>query len=102
MEEKPSYQEEKISPELKDVCEMLSRYVEANKKKVCFVANFVAFKESQPNAVCSECGDECDHEVSDEASRVMAYGDKETLRLMINELRDAIEDCSDSNDFINL
>ena len=95
-------EEEQISPELKDVCEMLRRYVEANKQNVCFVASFVAFKEV-PGAKCEECGDDCTgHEVSDDASRVLAYGDKETLRVMLNDLRDAVEDVSDEDDFINI
>lgn len=93
-------EEEKITPELSDIAEMISRYCASNKNKVCFVASFVAFKEA-PETKCPECGEECNHEISDEASNVLAYGDKEILRELLNELRDIIEDSADQDDFVN-
>jgi hypothetical protein len=92
--------EHEVQPELSDILEMLKRYVEANKRKVCFVGNFVAFKNI-PGTKCKECGDECDC-VNEKASRILAYGDKETLRMMLNDLRDTIEDESNEEGFVNL
>lgn len=97
--------EEKMDLELASIIEMINRYCITHKNKVCFVASFVAFKEVSKHK-CPDCGEACDHEVSDDASRVLAYGDKETLRELLNELRDVIEDYEDEDDnkdgFVNI
>jgi len=95
--------EEKTQPELADIIEMIKRYSASNKNKVCFIASFVAFKETSKRK-CSDCGENCDHEISDEGSSILAYGDKETLREILNNLRDMTEDFSEAEetDFINI
>ena len=91
---------EKIQPELRDIIEMLNRFNASNKNNTCFIWSTVAFKK-ETGTKCDCCGDECDT-VNDEASRFGAYGDKETLRIMINDLRDLVEDCSDEDGFVNV
>lgn len=91
--------EDKIQPELSDIIESLHRYLAVHKNNACFVLNFVAFKEG--NEKCVDCGEPIE-EINDEGSRVFLYGNKETLRLMLNELRDIVEDEVDENDFVNI
>jgi hypothetical protein len=95
-------QEEKINPEISDITEMINRYCASHKNQVCFVASFVAFKDVPKGTKCPDCGEDCEHTISDEASKVFAYGDKEVLRELINELRDIVEDEADDEDFINI
>lgn len=87
-----------ISKELQDIIDAIERYTETNKNQVCFVVSFVAFKEV-PGTICPECKEECDHDVAED--RMLAYGNKEGLRAVLNDLRDMIEDESDDDDFVN-
>ncbi len=91
--------EEQLNSELKDIIEMVKRYV-ATHKDVTFLCSFVAFKKD-PSHKCVDCGDDCD-EIDENSSRLMAYGDLPTLRQMSNEIRDDIEDCCDSEGFVNI
>jgi hypothetical protein len=91
---------EEIQPELSDILEMIHRYCSANKNEVSFIGSFIGFKED-PTRKCAECGDNCDS-VDDKKSRVFAYGDLETLRILNNELRDIIEDESDEDGFVSI
>ncbi len=93
--------EDQISPELKDITEMIRRYIEANHKKVCFVASFIAFKVT-PGEICPDCGDECNHEIAEDATNILAYGDIDNLRMILNDLRDIVEDSCDKKGFVNL
>ncbi len=86
------------SKELQDIINAIERYTEVHKNQVCFVASFVAFKEV-PGTICPECKEECDHDIAED--RMLAYGNKEGLRAVLNDLRDMIEDESDSEDFVN-
>lgn len=88
-----------IQPELKDVLEMLHRYTAANRNNACIIFNVVGFKKDLKNK-CVDCGDDCDI-INEKASELGAYGDLETLRLMVNDLRDLIEDECDSEGFVN-
>jgi len=87
--------EEIIQPELKDMIENIQRYCAIHKNNVAFVASFIAFDEEK------EERDEIDI-IDDKGSRVFAYGDKVTLRILLEELRNTIEDDADDDDFINL
>jgi hypothetical protein len=89
--------EENLSPELKDILEMIRRY-SVSHNQGCFMFSFVGFKKDQ-ESICEECGDFCDC-VDDSKSRVGAYGNIETLRIMSNELRDLMEDEIDENGFV--
>lgn len=92
---------ENIQPELQDIIEMISRYVEANKRKVCFIASFVAFEDG----ICEGCEEETDELIKEDSTRILAYGDKQLLRNMLNDLRDEIEDAPEKDElegFINL
>jgi hypothetical protein len=91
--------EENLSPELKDILEMIRRY-SVSHNQGCFMFSFVGFKKDQ-ESVCEECGDFCDC-VDDSKSRIGAYGDIETLRIMCNEMRDMIEDEVDEDGYINV
>ncbi len=88
---------EEIQPELKDITEMIYRYCAANKNEVCFIGSFTGF-----GGKCEECGEEEDYIVDDKKSRFFAYGDKETLKVMLNELRDVIEEEADKENWVNI
>ena len=88
---------EKVQCEMKDLTEMIHRFVAANGQDVCFVGNFVAF-----NPVCDECLEKGADPVKNEASKLFAFGHKEALRVLINELRDAIEDTADEEDWVSI
>jgi len=86
-------------PELKDIYESVLRYNTLHKDG-CFIFRFVGFKKD-PTHKCCDCGDDCD-EYDDVKSLIGAYGDLETLRTILNELRDTVEDEMDENGFVNL
>ena len=88
-----------LSPELKDIVEMIHRY-NATHNKGIFVYDFVGFKKDSDHK-CIDCGDDCDM-IDDSKSMMGAYGDKESLRLMLNSLRDMIEDEVDEDGFVNI
>lgn len=91
--------EEKIQPELRDIMEMIYRY-NATNKEAFFIFRFVGFKKD-PTQKCTDCGDYCDV-YDEESSALGAFGDKEMLRTMMNELRDAIEDEADEDGYVNI
>ena len=91
--------ESEYSPELKDIIEMIHRYLAIN-KDAGFVWSFVAFEKDKDH-ICVDCGDNCD-KINDKASRIGAYGDLPLLRNLVNELRDLVEDEVDENGFVNV
>lgn len=83
-----------INPELRDIMEMIANYNTAN-PRACFVYHFLNFTKD-PEHICNDCGENCD--IPDlEKSAIGALGDLETLRQMVNDLRDLVEDevCED-------
>jgi 1-aminocyclopropane-1-carboxylate deaminase/D-cysteine desulfhydrase-like pyridoxal-dependent ACC family enzyme len=89
---------EEINLELKDIIEMIRRYV-ATHKDVAFLWSFVAFKKD-PEHKCVDCGDNCDI-IDEKSSRLGAFGYLPILREMSNEIRDEIENECDENGFVN-
>ena len=87
-----------LQPELKDIINRIHAY-NAVHKEGCFVFNFVGYKEDKEN-IC-ECG-ECCETYDENKSMVGAFGDLETVRTMINELRDIAEDFADEDGFISV
>lgn len=90
-----------IQPELQDIITSLHRYLAVRKNNACFVLSFMAFN----NGVCEDCGEERDDIVDDKGSRIFAYGDRQDLRLLLNDLRDTIEDEPDDEEqegFVNI
>jgi hypothetical protein len=92
--------EDKISPELKDIIEMIHRYCATNKNNVAFVWSFVCLKKDLEHK-CVDCGDDCEV-VDDEKSRLSAYGDLSILRTLTEDLRNLIEDEADEDGFVNI
>lgn len=92
-------EENKLSPELKDIMEMIYRYCASNKNNVSFVYSFVGFRKDLTTK-CSDCGENCD-EVNDEKSTAGAYGDIFTCRALLNDLRDNVEENQDTDGFVN-
>lgn len=80
---------ENLSPELKDILEMIHRY-NASHKEGCFLYSFVGFKKD-PEHKCIDCGNDNDI-IDDNKSRIGAYGDLYVLRNLLEELRNLIED----------
>ncbi|MEK6880095.1 MAG: hypothetical protein AABY22_10825 [Nanoarchaeota archaeon] len=83
-------EEQEISCELKDVVEMVYRY-NASHPEGCFIFRFVGFEEDKDHT-CEECGENCSMKYSDKHSLLGIHGDIETVRNMLNELRDIAED----------
>jgi len=81
--------------EARDIIEMITRYIASNKNDVCFVGSFIAI---DPKKV-----EDKEEDIVKEGSDLMiAFGDKDTLRIMLNELRDVIEDEADKDGFVNI
>jgi hypothetical protein len=99
MNNENSDEEIKDSCELQDIQEMIMRYVTANKNKVAFVCSFIGFKDGH----CHDCHEDCDDIVNIEASKLMAYGDLDTVRTLLEDMRNVIEDHTDKEErFVNL
>jgi len=86
-----------LMPELKDIREMILRY-NAIHPEGCFIFRFVGYKDS--DEVCSECGEKCMCEYDENRSELGIFGDIETVRNMINELRDIAEDNQDEDGMV--
>ena len=78
-------------PTLKDLEELIRRYVAANKGKVGLIINLAAFTE---HGECNECDEESDNIFDENKSTIMAFGELDLLRNLCNQMRDAIEDGS--------
>ena len=79
---------EETQCEMEDILAMIQRFIAVNKREVAFVGSFIAFDDKR--------------EVKDNADRMLAYGEKEVLRLALNGLRDMIEDDVDDDGFANV
>ena len=73
-------------PELQDILDAVQRYSKRNAS--CFVGSFVAFDEEDT--------------ISDNASTFFAFGDKETLLILLDELHTAIEEAADKDGFVSV
>jgi hypothetical protein len=80
---------QQLLPELKDINEMILRY-NATHPDGCFLFRFVGYKDT--DEVCPDCGEKCMCAYDERKSDLGIYGDIETVRDMINELRDIAED----------
>lgn len=89
--------EREISPELKDIREMIKRY-NVSHKEGCFIFTFVGFEKDMENKC--ECGEQCS-KVREDKTLCGVHGDLFTLREMLNHMRDEIEDNIDENGFVN-
>lgn len=77
-----------ISPELKDIIEMLNRYLIVNKYNCCLVLSFLAFKN--PNR----------SEVKNKACKTMLFGEDVILKEMIEDLNKKIDDHKGPDGFV--
>lgn len=94
-----SEEEQELSPELKDILEMIKRYSVSNPES-CFVYNFIGFKKI-PDTHCDDCGEECD-EIDLSKSQIGAFGNLNTIRQLNNMIRDVVEDGVDEYGFVNV
>jgi hypothetical protein len=92
-------EENKLSPELSDIIEMIKRYAGANKNNVTFVYSFIGFRKD-PTHKCEDCGDDCSI-IGEDISTMGAYGDIYTCRALLNDLRDIVEENQDEDGFVN-
>jgi len=92
-------EENNLSPELKDIIEMIYRYCATNKNNVSFVYSFIGFRKD-PTHKCIDCGDDCE-QVGEDISTSGAFGDIYTVRELLNELRDIVEEEQEEG-FINV
>lgn len=82
-----------VQPELEDIIQAIKRYTVVNKSEVSFVGSFIAFDMEKMGK-----GDE--DITKDNADRLFAYGDKETLLIQLHELMGMILESDE--DFINI
>ena len=75
--------------ECRDIVEMIKRYTAANKNRVNFVGAFFALKKGEPK-------------IKEGSDMIVAFGDIHSLRMMLNYLRDAVEEEKDEEGFINI
>jgi hypothetical protein len=92
-------EEYKLSPELKDIVEMIYRYNAVHQNNTAFVYHFVSFKKD-PQHKCIDCGEECDN-LDEEGTMIGAYGDKDMLITLINALQEMIILEQDEDEFVN-
>lgn len=91
--EEKSNTEDDATPELEKVLEAIDNYVKANKGQVCIVASFIAFSEEKIN--------NADDVTIPGSDRFLAYGDLNSIRISLNDLRDIVED-EQEDGFVNL
>lgn len=92
--------EVELSCELKDIMEMICRY-NTSHPMGAFVFRFVGFEEDKEH-VCEECGENCSMKYSDKHSMFGIHGDIETVRTMLEELRNIAEDEKDEEGWVNI
>ena len=98
-ENKKPVEEKELQPELKDMLEAISRYVAVNDGQVAFVGSFIGF-ETRCGA-CSGTGEET-IDMPDHKGRLVAFGPIEEVRILLNELRDVVEDSQDEDGFVDI
>ena len=91
--------EQNMLPELIDIRNRILAYNMVHPEG-CFIFRFVGFKDSEET--CEECGEKCMCEYNEKTSDLGIHGDIETVREMLNELRDIAEDCVDEDGFVNI
>ena len=79
---------EKVQAEVKDLLHSLQRILATNKQRVLFVGALITFNEN--------------NEPHENGGVMFAHGNKSDLRLMINDLRNNIEDNSNEDGFVNI
>ena len=78
----------KVQLEIKDTMLSLQRFIAVNNKKVVFVGGMMAFDK--------------DGKLKEDNGALFAFGSKQDIRNLINDLRNIIEDSADENDFVNI
>jgi hypothetical protein len=89
--------ETQLLPELKDIREMILRY-NVTHPEGCFIFRFVGYKDV--DEICPDCGEKCMCEIDERKSDIGAFGDIETVRAMLNELREVVEDNKTTDGFV--
>lgn len=72
------------SKELNDIFEAIDKWVKKHKENVNFIGSFVAFKGKEFDVV---------------EDRMIAYGPKESMKISLESLNEAIEE--EKEDFVN-
>ena len=85
----------KVTKELQDIANAMDAYVSANNGTVSIVASFIAFDKDKLEA-------KADDIIVPGSDRIFAFGDLESLRLSLNELRDVVEDEVDDEGFVSV
>ena len=89
---------DKTQPEINGIIESIHRYIAVN-KGVCFIGSFMAFECKCKD--CSKSGED-EIDIKEDASRIFAFGDLESLRGELNFLRDLVEDEVDEEGFVSI
>ena len=81
--------------EARDILEMISRYIASNKNEVCFIGSFIAIDQEKLERKEEDI-------IKEGSDLIVAFGDLDTLRIMLDGLRDTIEDEVDEDGFVNI
>ena len=76
-------------PELTDIINRIMAFNIVHPEG-CFLFRFIGYKDS--DEICPDCGKKCLCEYDEQKSALGICGDIETVRGMINELREVAED----------
>ncbi|KKL63554.1 hypothetical protein LCGC14_2173970 [marine sediment metagenome] len=79
---------DKVQCEIKDTMLSLQRFIAANNKKVIFVGGMLAYDNNG--------------QVKDNTGALFAFGNKNELRNLLNDLRNVVDDNANENDFVNV
>ncbi len=83
---------EKMQHELQNICRAIDRYAKVNDNEVAFIGSFIALDEEKME------NDE-DDTTKEGTDRIVAYGNKETLLIQLEELMEMLK--KEEGDFVN-
>ncbi|MHC4123803.1 MAG: hypothetical protein ACYSSI_09545 [Planctomycetota bacterium] len=91
---------ETCQPEVKDIIEMIRRYIAVN-GDVCFIGGFASLKKGVTEKDIIE---KPENTVNKEGNLIVAYGKRNDLRIFLDGLRKVVEDdrVTYGNDFVDI
>lgn len=91
--ENPEEKEIELSCELQDILNRIKAYNITN-PRANFVFAFLGLEEDKEN-LCPDCNENCCEKIKENSTTFGACGDIETIRGLLNELRDIAEDTNE-------
>jgi len=89
--------EQQIQPELADIYNRIKAFNITNPDAI-FIFGFIGFKKS--DEPCEDCGGDCSC-IDDKKTLLGCHGDLDSVRALLNDLRDNVEDNCDKRGFVS-